>query len=384
MARSRFARLPPGPSLPNVGLGDLPVSVLRDRPVRRERVRAVRERWLLLCLAATTLVAVADAVTGARVVLVGLLLIGPLLACARLNAARTAIVYAYATVLAVGLGFLNTRFDTLDSTIRVFVVIIGGGFATFIAWQRTVREQALARVALVAQEAVLGRVPAEIGGVRLATRYRCATDEALIGGDLYCVANTAHGLRVLLGDVRGKGLAATLTAAAAMGYFRDAAYTERDLLGVVRRLDAGLSAELGTEDFVTAVFAEFVPGEVRLANCGHHPPALLGQRLHLIEPAEPTVPLGLGPDPMVQTLRMEHGCRMLFYTDGLAEARNPEGAMFPLTEALQGLLTMPSLEPMLDDLLKRMDTHTHSTSDDDVALVLCEPAPAGAASDGPS
>lgn len=340
-------------------------------------MRTGRDRWLLMCLALTTAIAAADAASGAHVVLAGLLAVGPLLACARLSAARTACVAAYATVLAVALGFLNTGYDTLDGTIRVAVVMVSGGFATFIAWQRTVREQALARVALVAQEAVLGRIPEEIGRVRIATRYRSATDEALIGGDLYCVANSAYGVRVLLGDVRGKGLAATLTAAAAIGYFRDAAYTEEGLLGVARRLDSGLSAQLGPEDFVTAVLAEFVPGEVRLANCGHHPPAVLGQRLSLISPAEPTVPLGLGPDPVVQTVRLDPGDRVLFYTDGLAEARNQDGEMFSLEDELTELLSMPSLDAMLDDLLKRLDTHTDSTSDDDVALVLCEPAPAG-------
>ncbi|MCM2580097.1 PP2C family protein-serine/threonine phosphatase [Streptomyces meridianus] len=356
------------------------MSVLRHGAVRRRAAQAGQDRWLLGCLVLATVIAAVDIVSGARIVLTGLLVAGPLLACARIGPGRTAFVAGYTTALALGLGFLNTGYGEPDSIIRTLVVLVGGAFAVFIAWQRTVRERALSRVALVAQEAVLGRVPPEIGGVHVATRYRCATDEALIGGDLYCVANSAHGVRVLLGDVRGKGLTATLTAAAAIGAFRDAAYTEPDLPCVVRRLDADLSEHLGPEDFVTAVLAEFTPGEVRLANCGHHPPALLGRRLELISPGEPSLPLGLGPAPVPQTVRLAPGDRMLFYTDGLAEARDPAGRMFPLEDDLRALLDLPSLESVLDDLLKRLDAHTRATTEDDVALVLCEPAPPGAGS----
>ena len=96
-------------------------------------------------------------------------------------------------------------------------------------------------IAETAQRAVLRTMPTAIGSVGLAARYVSATAEALVGGDLYEVAATPYGVRVIVGDVRGKGLEAVQTAAAVLGAFRAAAFTEPDLgaLSRTHRRDAG-------------------------------------------------------------------------------------------------------------------------------------------------
>ncbi|MFB7511386.1 serine/threonine-protein phosphatase, partial [Streptomyces broussonetiae] len=89
------------------------------------------------------------------------------------------------------------------------------------------RERVLAAVRSVAeaaQHALLQPVPEAVGPFQVAVRYSAAAAEARIGGDLYALVPTPHGARLIVGDVRGKGLPAVGTAALVLGVFREAAY----------------------------------------------------------------------------------------------------------------------------------------------------------------
>jgi sigma-B regulation protein RsbU (phosphoserine phosphatase) len=339
--------------------------------------------WLLLALAVSAGVAVVDAAVGARSVMIGLLIAGPLLASARLDGVGTAFVSVVAVGLAIVLGVPNDIFGSRDHVLRCLVVSTGGGFATFTAHMRSEREAALlrmTRVAEIAQRALLRPIPTRIGGVGFATRYQSAAHEALIGGDLYDAVLTPYGLRAIVGDVKGKGLEGVQLAAAVLTHFREAAFGEQDLVRVASELDAQLSGELTFEDFVTVVLAEFVTGEVRLVNCGHHAPIRVGAELELLEPAQPAPPLGLTalgpvPRPSLQRIPLGPAERLMFYTDGLVEARDPGGEMFSFDERVRKCLAEPSLEVALDKLLERVLDHTGGSLDDDLALVLTETLP---------
>jgi len=339
----------------------------------------VETRWTVAAFGVTTVVAVVDAVLGDQLALIGLLIAGPLLAAVSLDGHRTGLVAVYALGLAVVLGSVDRIWGTPDHLVRCLIVAVGGGFATAIALRRTGRERRMAqitRVAEVAQRAILRPIPARLGAMCFATRYLSAAEEALIGGDFYDAAFTPRGLRLIVGDVRGKGLPAVQLASVVLGCFRETAFAEADLEGLAAALNRRVTAELGEEDFVTVVLVEFGPqGWLRLVNCGHPPPLLVqptGRRL--LEPRQPTLPLGLDPAPVVEQVRLGPEDRLLLYTDGLVEARAADGRQFELDERVEACLTAATLDRALDGLVGLLSAHAGDRLDDDLALVLLAPA----------
>jgi len=283
----------------------------------------------------------------------------------------------YALGLAVLLGIPDGIFGTTDHLLRCVGVATGAALGVFLAHRRVEQEQILVRVtriAEVAQRTILRPIPPRMGRVALAVRYLSASEDALVGGDFYEVAVTRHGLRVLVGDVKGKGLEAVQLAALVLAGFRAAA-AHPSLVELAAELDHSIRPRLGEEDFVTAVLAQFGRhGELRLVNCGHPPPlrfrAGAAERL---ASAEPTTPLGLDPAPTIQRFTLAASDRVLLYTDGLMEARAPGGRQFELDGQVEAVLAASSLGAALDGLVARLLDHAGGRLDDDLALVLAQP-----------
>jgi hypothetical protein len=211
-----------------------------------------------------------------------------------------------------------------------------------------------------------------VGGVEVVARYRSAAAESEVGGDLYEVVDHRDGVRLIVGDVRGKGLEAVRVAARTVGAFRSVAEDpDLSLLDVVAAVDRSISRELGDEDFVTAVFAELVRGELRVANCGHPAPVLVPVNGAVVElnASRPSTPLGLQPQPALDEHAFSAGTRVLFFSDGLLEARDNEGQFFPL-EQHSRLLSGGKLASSVDELLGKLDEFAGRLTDDLVVLAL--------------
>ncbi|MFH8729493.1 PP2C family protein-serine/threonine phosphatase [Streptomyces termitum] len=316
----------------------------------------------------------------------------PLFAAAPLIAAPffsrlTTLLTGIAAILAsVGLHSYNESIYDVPSLTETLTVITVSALAMLInlVVRRSGERLASARViAEAAQRAVLPAPPPRIAGLQCAARYEAAQADAFIGGDLFAVQDTPHGVRLVVGDVRGKGMDAVEAVAVVIGAFREAAEQEADLTGVARRLDRALTREGARregldafEGFTTAVLAE-VPhggGTVRIVNRGHPPPLLLcgDGRLEVVEPAEAALPLGMGELSVAPDRADERpyppGATLLFYTDGLSEARDRHGLFYDPAARLAGAV-FPGPEELLDALVDDVRRHTGGGSTDDMALL---------------
>jgi sigma-B regulation protein RsbU (phosphoserine phosphatase) len=348
---------------------------------RMRRVYFALARELGVPLVVLAVLVVVDATLPPLSKITGSFSLATVLAALRSNAARTALVAVLATVLAALAGIWDGNAGSQAWATRLLVCAVISGAGIVVAADRERREQRLRRLTVVAeaaQRAVLRAMPTSVGRIALAARYLSAAEDALIGGDLYEVSATPFGVRMIVGDVRGKGLDAVQLAAAVVGAFRQAALTVPDLTSVAVALDEVVHAVSGEEDFVTAVLAEFHDdGTVTFVNCGHHAPMQInadGAVLLDVDEHAPPLGLGVGPRLTPHKAHWQVGSRLLFYTDGLVEARDAEGTFFDVQAQANALLT-GSLDQALDAVISRVRRHIPGGLKDDLALVLAERRP---------
>lgn len=324
-------------------------------------------------------VTVVDLTTGPRVGFLPMMALGPAFAALVGNVRRSALIGGLAFGLSLMLSFHNSQLGERSgytTLISVAGVAAAGVAAASVRQQREAELASVRSIAEAAQRVLLRPVPRSAGHLRAAVSYTSAVAEARIGGDLYEVVTSPAGVRVIVGDVQGKGLEAVETAAVVLGAFREAAHDETDLVAVGERLERALDRHLLGEKFVTAVL-----GEVRerdravLLNYGHPAPLVIRPdgTVHYAEPPERALPLGLGlhggPVPRPHRVSFVPGDQLLFYTDGVTEARDRGGHFYPLDER-GGLLKDPDPESALAAVRADLAEHVGTPPHDDAAMLL--------------
>ncbi|MGW3400432.1 PP2C family protein-serine/threonine phosphatase [Streptomyces zhihengii] len=372
--------------------------------VGRERRSTFRTPWYLRLLPAVMLVGGAffDALSPPRFTAVPLFAAAPLVAAALTSWVVTLLTGIAAVVATTGLHVYNQDVTEITSFTEVTTVATVSAVALLI--NRVVRlgseRLASARViAEAAQRAVLPEPQDRIAGLQVAARYEAAQADAFIGGDLFAVQDTPWGVRLIVGDVRGKGMEAVSAVAVLVGSFREAAEQESTLEAVAQRLERALKREGvrrpgldAFEGFTTAVIGEIPavragspPGDgyaVRLVNRGHPDPLLLHADGSLVSlaPTEPALPLGMGdlgggPD-RADAYPLPAGSTLLLYTDGLSEARDAHGVFYDPGERLRGRV-FPGPEELLDALVDDVRRYSGGGPSDDMALMAVARPSAG-------
>ncbi|MGY5036458.1 PP2C family protein-serine/threonine phosphatase [Streptomyces sp. 900116325] len=246
---------------------------------------------------------------------------------------------------------------------------------------RTLR--AVRSVSETAQRALLPPLPCRVAGLEIATAYRSVAAHAHIGGDVYAAERVDRTVRMLIGDVRGHGLAAVDDAAAVIGAFREAAHRDARLEHVALALDAGVRRRVdqagqtdsnAAERFITALVLE-IPDDshvVHVISCGH--PDVMrshGTDVDLLEVPQPAPPLGLGGDQaayQVNTFGFEPEETLLLHTDGLLETRDAAGVFYPALDRF-ALLAEDEPQYLIERLMSDLTVHAGGEVQDDVAMV---------------
>ena len=194
---------------------------------------------------------------------------------------------------------------------------------------------------------------------------------------LYDLTMTQYGPRFIIGDVKGKGLNAVGRCAAVLAVFRELAFAEPDLAQLAEKMDDRMSRDLGIEDFVTAVLAEFAPGEVRIVNCGHHPPVKVGADgagLEIIALEHTVPPLGLHPRPGPAGCRAEAGRpAAVLHRRPDRDTRTARADSSTSTDRVAEALVIPGLDAAIRGVVRLLLEHGGDRLADDVLLVLGEP-----------
>jgi sigma-B regulation protein RsbU (phosphoserine phosphatase) len=186
-------------------------------------------------------------------------------------------------------------------------------------------------VAEIQRSLLPARLP-RVPGLDLAASYQTSTRA---GGDYYDFFELPDGRwGLLIADVSGHGT----PAAVIMAVTHSIAHMLNDLPAppskLMRFLNRNLTARYtgGTGAFVTAFYGIYDPAtrELEYSSAGHPPPRIIHcDRVRALGDAR-MLPLGIDADEEYSdaTTRLEPGDALVFYTDGITEARDPRGEMF--------------------------------------------------------
>jgi phosphoserine phosphatase RsbU/P len=263
-------------------------------------VRRNFEAGLLLVPLGFTLVGIADAVIG--------------------NAINGGTGSPYISPLTMQAGPIPIHISAVGGYAGILVIVL----IVFFRYLRVQRDQEHATNELAAargvQELLIPQEKLATPGFEVDSVYSPASE---VGGDFFHVQTMGReGLLVVIGDVAGHGLKAAMNVSLIMGALRRG--TERHPARILESLNRVLS---GTDSFTTCQALWFgVNGEVVIANAGHLPPYLNSQEIAL----PGSLPLGVLGEITYEESRffLHPGDRILLLSDGVVEARHPNGELF--------------------------------------------------------
>jgi serine phosphatase RsbU (regulator of sigma subunit) len=153
-----------------------------------------------------------------------------------------------------------------------------------------------------------------------------------------------------------------------------------DLPGIAAEVDAAIAGQLGASQFATAVLArlDLDTGRLRWINAGH-PEPLIVRGASLVRPPHcpPSRPLGLHDGtPVCCETRLEPGDRLLLYTDGITEARAPDGTFFGEQRLADFIVAAAAAAEPAPETVRRLLAHVlaHQADhlQDDASIVILE------------
>lgn len=368
-------------------------------PAALPRTRIPRQALIVIPVFLVLAVPAIDHVTPPYVHLAPTLFVAAAMTATFASALVTALIGVGAVAAVIVAALDRGTLTSEDVIMQLVGLMVLSGCMVLFCHLRKRHERDLVRVRSISkatQRVVLRPLPERSGPVSIASAYHAAEADTDLGGDLYAVTRTADSTRVLIGDVRGKGLASISGTAIMLEAFRASARLRTSLQEMVADLEesvrwgiaefSGAGVDAG-ERFVTAVVVDIPDDEpvVRLVSRGHPPPLLLHHgKASPLQVSQPAPPFGLGDldSYAVEAFPFGMGDLLLLYTDGLTEARNLDRTFYPLA---QRAAAWSDCDPqaLVQRIAADLGEYVPGALCDDMAMIAIrreEPPAAGAAS----
>lgn len=213
----------------------------------------------------------------------------------------------------------------------------------------------------------------EVSGASLPAR--------LIGGDYYDFYPLVNGkIRIVIGDVMGKGIPAAMLMILTRGAFRSAAESTQGPGETLTAMNQAIYDDLRTlKSFVTLFCADWDPqtGIFTYSNAGHNLPLFIKGKSKSVEelPKVKGIMVGGLPNQVYkeEAVKLQELDTIFFYTDGIIEAQNKDGEQYKLGRLIQTLLDNKELgvgeiEKCVMDSVKQFTEGVPQK--DDITMVL--------------
>jgi serine phosphatase RsbU (regulator of sigma subunit) len=213
----------------------------------------------------------------------------------------------------------------------------------------------------------------EITGVSLPAK--------LIGGDFYDIYPLENGkIRIVIGDVMGKGITASMLMILTRGAFRSAAERTNTPGETLATINQALYKDLRKlKSFVTLFCADWdqESGNFTYANAGHHLPLILNGHDKTVKtfPKLSGIMVGGLPNQLYKedSITLKNNDSVFFFTDGIVEAQNKKGELFQLERLIASIADYQNkegdnLDQFVMETLYEFTEGSHQR--DDITMVL--------------
>ena len=241
------------------------------------------------------------------------------------------------------------------------------------ARRRDHRQQRELEDARLIQRGLLPSALPRVGGIDLAVTWQPANG---VGGDCFDTLAFGRSLGISIADIAGKGLPAALLMSNLQAAVRAFAQESAEPASVCASVNRLLCRNMASGRFATFCYARIEPdaGRIVYSNAGHNPPLIVRADGVTSPLSEGGMVLGIFPDIVYAqaSAPIAAGDRVVFYTDGITEARNSEGEEYGEERFAAAAVAARALpvEALKDALFADVTAFSCGKFEDDATLIV--------------